>query len=317
MFTSLPNGAVRVQHKELFRLVNSTTSFSILQNQINPGLPEIFTWLSQIAPSFEQYRWNYLCFHYRSTSSDNTSTINTALGVVMLGISYDSYDRAFTNRIEFTNYAGVRRCRPCDDMDYGASLSTRATQNMFVRTGPVPADADRRLYDLGTFNFATDAAQNANPVGELWVSYSIDLFKPKINEVGDAATARYTISGANASVPLGSTQTLQGVDEIGATLTSNTITFPGQSALPNQYIVIVNWTGTAGLGTTYPTLTGTNCTIGTVAIGPTAGTASGDVTLVFNVTVTDPMAQSVVTVGVAGVLPTNFTGSIRIIDTFF
>lgn len=52
---------------------------------------------------------------------------------------------------------------------------------LWVRSGPVPNNADQRLYDLGLFQIATSGQQTpGGQLGELWVSYEIELLKPRI-----------------------------------------------------------------------------------------------------------------------------------------
>lgn len=307
---------VFIRRSECFRLVNSSTTFTLAQDQLNPGLPSIFPWLSQVAPNFEQYRWHHLSFTFASTASDSTNTTNTALGVVMTGISYDSYDPNFSSRLEMANYTGVKRCRPCDNMVYEANLSTLATRNLFVRTGPVPADADRRLYDIGTFNFATDGAQAANQVGELWVHYVIELFKPRLDPIGDSRRSVFQSSGASGLLPLGASGSVTTVfDELGAVVTPTTITIPPQSGLPNAYQVNISWIGTPAGSIAYPVVTLTNCTA-FYQNGPEDGAFNcGQAVMTASVSVTDPTLPVVLTFGAAGTLPTAALCYIRIYDT--
>ena len=54
--------------------------------------------------------------------------------------------------------------------------------DLYVRpTLNVPSGSDRRLYDFGNFQIATIGLQGTSVnVGELWVTYEIELFKPKV-----------------------------------------------------------------------------------------------------------------------------------------
>jgi len=52
----------------------------------------------------------------------------------------------------------------------------------FTRAGPPPANQDVKTYDLGIFNIAVTnipSAYENQSLGELWVSYTIELRKPK------------------------------------------------------------------------------------------------------------------------------------------
>jgi len=43
------------------------------------------------------------------------------------------------------------------------------------------ATVDPRLFDLGRFSIATIGMQAASTIGELWVSYDVEFFKPQLN----------------------------------------------------------------------------------------------------------------------------------------
>ena len=230
---------------------------------------------------------------------------------MLIGISYDTYDPAFANRGEMTNYSGVGRCRPCDNMDVVAKLNTLPNNGwLFNRISPVPSGADRRYYDIGTLNLATDAAQAANAVGELWVSYVVDFAKPKIMSANLALYDEWNLSHATfGSAPLGGASIV--TNEIGASIYDNVITFPSRGTLSQSYIVNVVWTGSS-VAVTFPVPAVSNATLTNLAYSPNGGETATRASASYLVQVTDPSTVAYLTLGTAGTLPTSGTGKVWI-----
>lgn len=73
-------------------------------------------------------------------------------------------------------------------------IETKRSQStltrLYVRNQPVETGADIRLYDIGKFQLATQGMQNVvdpdanSSIGELWVTYQVKFFKPKISDIG-------------------------------------------------------------------------------------------------------------------------------------
>jgi hypothetical protein len=63
---------------------------------------------------------------------------------------------------------------------------------MYIRNGDVMSSADKRFSDLGMFQFATVGMQAASVIGELWVSYHVELIRPKLHVENPV---RYPLNG--------------------------------------------------------------------------------------------------------------------------
>jgi hypothetical protein len=82
---------------------------------------------------------------------------------------------------------------------------TSISTNLYVLAGVQPVDTDIRLYNLGKFTLATVGMQAASNIGELWVSYDIEFFKPQLLDAGDSNVyAHYSTSGDHAITTIGS-----------------------------------------------------------------------------------------------------------------
>jgi len=85
------------------------------------------------------------------------------------------------------NYEGCTSKRPTDSNVHFVDLkkaSTPIAGLKWIRHGAPPNGADVRLYDIGTFSIATVGQPNdvlTGVIGELWIAYQIEFFKPKFN----------------------------------------------------------------------------------------------------------------------------------------
>lgn len=182
-------GVVRIQHTEFLGDVESSVAFQNNSFYLNPGISLSdggFTeWLWQVAGNFEEWKARGICFHFKSTSAEYSNATGSALGTVSLATSYNVLNSPFTSKIQMENYEGSTSTKPSKNMNMFVECANKQTplHPMYIRTSPaIPTNADQRMYDLGIFQLATSGMNSAGAtVGELWVSYEIDFFKPRIN----------------------------------------------------------------------------------------------------------------------------------------
>jgi len=173
---------VVLRHREYLGEVRSSINFTV-QNafSINPGLRETFPWASGIASQFAQYRIKGMVYHYVPTSGNAVSSTNPALGSVMLQTSYRADDLAPVSKVETLNEYWACEARP--DTEFCHPIECSPTENPFgvhyVRTGAAPSSSSILMYDIGQTWLCTSGMQtNGNVVGDLWVTYEIELKKP-------------------------------------------------------------------------------------------------------------------------------------------
>lgn len=207
---STGNNCVTIAHREYIGTVSSATSFTNTTYSLNPGIAATFPWLSGVAQQFEEYDFKGLVFQFRSTSANSLNSTNTALGTIIGAVQYNALNDAFASRQQMENYEYSKSGKPSVDNLYPVEcdFSQNPLDNLYIRNGPVPSGADARLYDLGTFNIAADGSQAAAVVGELWVSYNICLYKPKLlpTSTQTALSCHWQITPGNvaSATPLGS-----------------------------------------------------------------------------------------------------------------
>jgi hypothetical protein len=196
-----------VCHREYLGDINGTASFNNVAYPLNPGMPQTFPWLSTVAQNYQEYRIHGIVFEFKSLITDFVTS--GAPGVVVMSTNYNADVGNYTTKQQMENAEYAVSTKPTTDMIHGIECAPTQTitPQRYIRSGPVPLGQDLRLYDLGTFQFAT----MSNPVqdlGELWVSYCIEFYKPilPINVGGSVLSSHITrgpsVSGTN---PLGST----------------------------------------------------------------------------------------------------------------
>lgn len=180
------NNSHVVHHREYIGDVYAATAFTISTYPLNPGLLRTFPWLSQQADSYEQYKFRGLVFEFKSMSSDAvlSSSASSSLGTVIMSTQYNALEEPFSDKRTMENYEYANSCKPSLSMLHPieCKMSQTTVSELYVRTG-LTGVGDQRLYDLGNFSLAVQGMQGAAPnqvIGELWCSYEIEFYKPKL-----------------------------------------------------------------------------------------------------------------------------------------
>lgn len=240
---STTNATNIVCHREYLGDINGTTGFNNTLYALNPGISSTFPWLSTIAQNYQEYKFHGLVFEFRPLITDFVTS--GAPGVVVMATNYNADIPAYATKQEMENSEYAVSVKPTTSLMHGVECATNQTINAqkYVRTGNVPVGQDLRLYDLGNFQFATQA----NPIqdlGELWVTYCIEFFKPTVPTTigGNIPSGKIGRSSISAANPLGLVQ-LTNTGSIAATVTSTTISFVASPG--NLYFYHILWTGSA------------------------------------------------------------------------
>lgn len=273
---ALPGGAVIVSHREYLGDVISSSSantFNLRAYDINPGLDGAFPWLSQCASNFQQYKIMGMLFEYRTMSADALNSTNTALGQVIMATNYDSLANDFQSKAEMENSAYAQSVKPSSSCVHliECDTSTLPINELYIRTGSVPSGSDKRMYDLGKFQIATNGFQGTSVnCGELWVSYQVMLLKPKIWDSMGNDVQYYTMfqgTGIANATPLGTVASADvppiapysvPVNTLNVTFDSNLIIRIPGSSLRKYYNIFCLWVGDLTSTLVAPSLTYTN-----------------------------------------------------------
>jgi len=304
---------VVIRHKEYLGEIRGSQNFAIQkQLQINPGNTQVFPWLSSVAAQFQEYRIKGMVYHYVPSSGSAVASTNAALGTVMMQTSYRSNDSAPLNKIEMLNEYWATEAVPSESFCHPVECDPKENpfNVQYVRTGSVPTGDSVLLYDLGRTYIATSGQQiDGGVLGDLWVTYEIELKKPMVETNVTGKNQSRSISWTGGTIVSGNwfNGTVSSWGALGVEASGTTITFfPGARG---RYLGVVSLNPT----TTFSAVdlsggpTCTNCVA--VDFLPAAGTTSylrnvlggSSPTLnrafyVFCVEITDPHATATVVV---------------------
>jgi len=185
-FGHSPN-TITVQHKEYIGDIFGPQSAGTFQNQtfgLNPGLQTTFPWLAQVAANYDEYTFHQLIFTYRSTVTDFVAG-NGQVGSVIMATQYNSNEAPFASKQDAMEYDGAVSAKVSEKILHGVECDPTklsGSPGKYTRAGPVPQGEDKKTYDLGQLNISvsnTPAGFANQAIGELWVSYTVELRKPK------------------------------------------------------------------------------------------------------------------------------------------
>lgn len=274
-------GEIRVCHKEYIGTISSTVNFASAGMALNPGLANSFPWLSTIAQNFEMYNWNGIVFQFISTSADALNSTNTALGKIVLATDYNAEDSLMVDIQQMMGTEFSNMGKPSNNIMHAIECAPdqQAVKKYWVRTGTVPDGQDKRLYDLGIFQIATEGSQAEAVIGDLWVTYDVTLSKPVMNtQLGYTLPVSHFYSAdtvANTSW-FGVTREQQPGSNIdGLTVFSNLIQFPVDDHI-GTYMVSYTVNGSTAGALAIPTIATQSCSLKTGLISATLGRLSNE-----------------------------------------
>lgn len=159
---------------------------------INPGSSTTFPWLSKVAAQYEKYVFRSLVFFYKPEVSQYVANANT--GKVMFACDYDAADPAPNNKQAIEDMWPHADGMPYETLtlELDPKQLHQNSDAKFIRTGVVPGGTDVKTYDAGNVFFATSGQGAGMTLGELRVSYVVDLFIPAV-QVGIPASLNNSV----------------------------------------------------------------------------------------------------------------------------
>lgn len=242
---------VTVRHKEYLGEIRGSTAFAVQHvYDLNPGLTYTFPWLSSLARSFQEYKIKGLVFHYVPTSGTAISGTNPAIGSVMIQTSYRATEAQPTSKVEMLNEYWAAEaatneafCHPieCDPKENPFNVQ-------YIRNGALPGTENQLMYDLGrTFVATSGQPATGNVVGDLWVTYEVELKKPVVSS---SVTAPIEYISVSITPPVSTTSWFgtsvaqqKFTGSLAVTLLNNTLTFPKGTV--GAYCIVVRIYATA------------------------------------------------------------------------
>lgn len=192
--TTDETGALVVQHEEFVKDIygvhwdgsNLLEPFVSDSLSLNPGLSRNFPWLSQIACNYEEYEFLQLMFCFKSRVGENLTTSDGQVGTIMMFTDYNAADAKRTTKQSMLQAYGTSVARVTDqDVLHGIECDPskiKGDAHKFIRTGVVEGQ-DVHDFDWGLFQIAVDNTPiglSDKVIGELYVSYTVRLRKPRL-----------------------------------------------------------------------------------------------------------------------------------------
>ncbi len=243
------NQSIVVRHKEYVGQIKGSQGFAIRYAlPINPGVGIVFPWLSNIAARFQEYKIKGMIFHYVPTSGHAVSSTNPALGSIMFQTTYRASDIAPASKMEMMNEYHATETVPSETCIHPIECDPK--ENPFsihyVRTTTPPTGEPLMSYDLGK-TFVAVAGQQADGyvLGDLWVTYEIELKKPLVqsNIVGGDYLKQTFNAPATWSVLFNSPSSSTGT--LGVTFANNTFSIPPTAS--STYQITLSFSGVTSL----------------------------------------------------------------------
>lgn len=245
-YSAKKDGEIRsLTKREYIMDILGTKDFTRTVLEVNPGIEETFPWLSQIATSYETYRWKYLRFVYQSTSGDLvTGETNGALGTVIMAANYNALEQDFVNKRVMESHDSAVSSKPSTNIVCVIDLDSREVPitSLYCRNGPAET-GDIRFYDICKFTLATQGmVTDGGTIGELYVEYGIDFYKPHFNLEHGLESAHYQMDSGSMNIAQpygGANQRWKINDSIGMIFPANyldVLVFP-RSAIGKYFMI--------------------------------------------------------------------------------
>jgi hypothetical protein len=177
--------SVRVTHREFVRdlvVPGDPSGFVNSTQPINPSNGLLFPWLASMAKQYQQYRIHGMIVEYKSMSSDYAAS--GPLGTVCIATNYNVLDKPYPSKIALENSEFAVSCKPSMSLVHALECDPKVTGRDILYVRDLLAQStntsDARLYDAGLLQIATAGLPGApgSTMGEIWISYDIEFYKP-------------------------------------------------------------------------------------------------------------------------------------------
>jgi len=178
-------GSVFVRHREFITNVYSSSaagSFKVQNFPIQPGLTTSMPWLSLLTKGFQEWQPHGIVYEFKSNTGMISSAATPSIGMVVMATDYDSFDtNPFVNKVDMENTQYTTNAKATESFYHPVecAYNKNILDRLFLRSNAVPEGQPPQFYDLGTFAIASVGTPVAGQnLGELWVTYDIELMKP-------------------------------------------------------------------------------------------------------------------------------------------
>ena len=234
-----PTGT-RITHREFIGNVvvpPTPSSFSSTNYLMQPGDPSTFPWFNALATNYQAWKLHGAVYSFKSLASEYSST--SALGKVVLSTNYNVLEEPYANMVQAENAEFAVATKPSESMLHPIECASSQRRNdpFYVRDPnkvQSTSNNDPRFYDMCRTQLITEGltAPAGSILGELWLTYDIELLKPVISGLNsvDPVVGTYTHTNATTSNYYSTPYTLVG-DVSGLLVTNGNAVSPSFSGV--------------------------------------------------------------------------------------
>jgi len=224
--------------------------FKLQSFPLNPGNSSLFPWLSLAAAGFQEYEVQGMLVDLVSEAS--TFAQNLALGTLMMAAEYNPIALPPANKVALLELEYSSSCKTSESliMPIECARVNDSETHLFIALDNDYLGTDARTFNLGEIYVGTQGAPaEGAKVAEMWVTYQIACYKPKIPSLsGTTFGAHWQLSAVGNGSVLGASQVLEPGSASGFRLDvpNAAIIFPLGDYTWKVDVVYVRPAGTAG-----------------------------------------------------------------------
>lgn len=191
---------------------------------LNAGLASTFPMMSQLAANFEEFKIMQLAFTYRPSLSD-WNTANGQVGMVIIATQYNANAQTWSTKEQMLSQTGSTSSRTIDSAWHGVECDVNKLHSdgkFLTRTGPPAVSGNLSDFDLGFTQVRIMNCPAGNlTLGELHVSYTVELSKPRIwaslgMAIPSFRTGTFRVKDGSTITPVNQGATTTGSTPLGA-----------------------------------------------------------------------------------------------------
>jgi hypothetical protein len=253
-----PRKGIRVAHREYIGDVISSLGYNNTTYDINPINSTTFPWMSIQASGYEEYEFKGLIFEYVTTSGSAIASTNNTLGIVGMVAVTDPTDAPLGSKKEAEGYSGVMANSTACSFEEPVECAPRSAvlSRLYMQTTNLSNAEDKKFYSFGTLNVFTQGQQQAGlTIGELWVTYDVIFYTPKILPIGliKQAADRYigsAVTTASINKMMGTANLTPNFGNLGSSYSGSTGLLTITAGSSSGYYLVGYWVFTGAAGDT-------------------------------------------------------------------
>lgn len=258
---SFGNESTIITHREYVKDIISSNvagAFKIDKYRLNPTNAELFPWLSTVAVNYEEYVIHGMIIEFKSMSGTSVANAQTSLGTVIVATQYDPTKSTFISKQEMENYFFSQSAPPSQSLLHAVECKEGSAPLRALYTAG-GSGGDIRFTDFGNVSIASVGLPGTSVnMGEMWISYKIELRKPKISQfVGFAgASSKCYRTGASVAAYFGTTGSVRGTLGCYFDVLGNTLYIPDLNR-GDSFLITIWYYGSVAAVTAAPTILAT------------------------------------------------------------